>query len=81
MNKNIDDMSFQEALGELESTINILESNTLELEESLDKYKYGIELMSKCKKRLDNAQIQVDELLGKIEADDISDDVRDTTIS
>ena len=81
MNKNIDDMSFQEALSELESTINILESNTLELEESLDKYKYGIKLMSKCKKRLDNAQIQVDELLGKIEADDISDDVRDTTIS
>ena len=80
-NKNIKDMTFREAMDELNNTVALLEGDTLELEESLEKYKYGVELLAHLKGELNNAQVQVEELMGKIEAEDISDEKRDTTLS
>lgn len=79
--KNIDEMSFREAMDELNQTVQLLESDTLELEESLQKYKYGVELLAYIKKLLNSAQVQVEELMGKIEAESMSDEQRDTTLS
>lgn len=79
--KNIEEMTFREAMDQLNSTVELLEGDTLELEESLEKYKYGVELLSHLKKQLDGAQVQVEELMGKIEAESISDEQRDTTLS
>ena len=79
--KNIKDLSFREAMTELNQTVELLEGDTLELEESLEKYKYGVELLSHLKAQLDNAQVQVEELMGKIEGGDLSDEERDTTLS
>ena len=79
--KNIKDMSFREAMDELNKTVALLEGDTLELEESLEKYKFGVELLAHLKGELNNAQVQVEELMGKIEADDMSDEKRDTTLS
>lgn len=80
-NKNIEEMTFREAMDQLNNTVQLLEGETLELEESLEKYKYGVELLAHLKKQLDNAQVQVEELMGKIEAESVSDEIRDTTLS
>ena len=79
--KNIKEMTFREAMDELNRTVELLEGDTLELEESLEKYKYGVELLAHLKGELNNAQVQVEELMGKIEAENLSDEERDTTIS
>lgn len=81
INENINDMSFRQAMDELNNTIALLEGDTLELEDSLKKYKYGVDLLAYLKSRLDCAQVQVEELMGKIEAEEVSDQQRDTTLS
>lgn len=79
--ENVSEMSFRVAMDELNKTVLLLEGNTLELEESLEKYKYGVELLAHLKKSLNNAQLQVEELMGKIEAEVVSDEERDSNIS
>lgn len=79
--KNIKDLTFRQAMEQLIKTIELLEGNTLELEDSLEKYKYGVELLAHLKRQLSNAQIQVEQLMGQIESEDITDQQRDTTLS
>ncbi|MDO5329343.1 MAG: exodeoxyribonuclease VII small subunit [Coriobacteriia bacterium] len=67
MSKKIEDMSFREAMEELNQVVSQLESNKLELEESLEKYKYGVELLTMLKERLNTASVSVEELMGQIE--------------
>ena len=55
-----------------------LESNQLELEESLELYKRGVELLASLRARLADAEQQVSALMGQIEVDT---DERDTTLS
>lgn len=75
-----DQMSFREAMAELDRTVSILESNTLELEESLESYEYGVALLSNLKKRLATAQQKVDVLMGQLDAP-ADDATTDTTLS
>ena len=42
--KPVEELTFREALSELESIVSVLESNTLELEESLAAYERGVVL-------------------------------------
>ena len=79
-NENIDEMTFREAMAELDSIVAVLESNTLELEASLDKYERGVALIVSLKKKLNAAQQRVDALMGELsgETDDV---VQDTTLS
>ena len=56
MNKSI---KFEELLSELDSIVAELESGELDLEQSIEKYKLGIELSSKCKKMLEDAKAEV----------------------
>ena len=56
MNKSI---KFEELLSELDSIVKELESGELDLEQSIEKYKLGIELSSKCKKMLEDAKAEV----------------------
>ena len=78
--KNIEDMTFREAMAELDRTVSVLESNTLELEDSLKAYERGVALLSALKTRLSNAQQKVDTLMGQLDA--CADDATtDTTLS
>ena len=43
--KPVEELTFREALSELESIVSVLESNTLELEESLAAYERGVVLL------------------------------------
>ncbi len=49
-------MKFEELLKELEIIVKELESGSLSLEESIEKYKRGIELSNQCKKMLEEAK-------------------------
>ena len=66
--RDIDSMTFREAMTELEGVVAKLESNDLELEDSLKAYERGIQLLSACKTRLTSAQQKVTELMGHLDA-------------
>ncbi|MBS5449593.1 MAG: exodeoxyribonuclease VII small subunit [Coriobacteriia bacterium] len=73
------DLTYQQASAELETIIRSLESNQLELEESLDQYQRGVELLAELRTRLATAEQRVEALMGEIEPED--DETRDTTLS
>lgn len=54
---------FEKALAELESLVDKLESGQLSLNESLARFKRGVELTRQCQAVLDRAQQSVDQLL------------------
>ncbi len=74
----VDALSYNEANAELESIVKALESNQLELEESLKLYQRGVELLTSLRRRLADAEQQVSSLMGQIEIDT---DERDVTLS
>ena len=62
-------MRFGEVLDELETIVRELEGGQLELEESLERYQRGVELLSACRSRLVDAEQKVTTLLGEIETE------------
>ena len=64
----VDELTFREAMAELEGVVSVLESNTLELEESLTSYARGVALLASLQRRLDAAEQQVDVLMGELAA-------------
>ena len=61
--KSIEDMTFKEASIELEQIVRSLEAGDLELEESLERYGRGVELLHSLRERLSNAEQKVRVLL------------------
>lgn len=78
--KPIEQLTFREARAELDGIVGTLESNTLELEDSLAKYERGVALLRALQGRLSDAQQKVDVLMGQLEPE-VSDEQRDTTLS
>lgn len=78
--KLVEDMTFREAMAELEGIVTLLESDTLELEESLERYGRGVTLLASLQKRLDAAEQQVDVLMGELEAAP-DDETQDSTLT
>lgn len=61
--RNVDEMTFKEASVELEQIVRALESGELELEESLERYARGVELLRALRSRLEGAEQKVRVLL------------------
>lgn len=59
----IDEMTFKEASIELEQIVRALESGDLELEDSLERYGRGVELLKSLRARLADAEQKVRVLL------------------
>ena len=78
--KPVEDLTFREAMAELDGIVGVLESNTLELEDSLASYERGGALLRALQGRLATAQQKVDVLMGQLEPE-VSDEQRDTTLS
>ena len=78
--KPVDELTFREAMAELEGIVGVLESNTLELEDSLVSYERGVALLASLQRRLDAAEQQVDVLMGEL-AQAPDDAVQDTTLT
>ncbi|MBR2835412.1 MAG: exodeoxyribonuclease VII small subunit [Coriobacteriales bacterium] len=76
--QDVSTLSYNEAQAELEQIVRALESNQLELEDSLELYQRGVELISSLRSRLTNAEQRVSALMGQIQ---IETDDRDSTLS
>ncbi len=68
-----DEMTFGDALEELEGIVSALESGQLELEESLDRYQRGVSLLQALQTKLEDAQQRVTALIGELEGEPVSE--------
>ena len=59
----ISDLSFEQALRELEGVVRRLESGDVPLDESIDLYERGEQLRKACQKRLDAAQARIEKIV------------------
>ena len=63
MSKEIKNISFEEALKELESIVQKLESGQVKLEEAVDAYEKGVQMQKICEEKLKEAQMKVEKLI------------------
>lgn len=59
---SFEQLNFKEASQKLEELVRALESGDLELEEAMSAYEEGIHLLCELKKRLNAAELKVEEL-------------------
>lgn len=62
MSDELEGMSFEEALEELEATVAQLEAGELTLEESLALFERGQKLAALCNRQLEQASLRVEQL-------------------
>lgn len=60
--KPVAEMSFEEALRELEQVVGQLETGNVELEKSIDIYERGAELKKRCEAKLAQAQARIEQI-------------------
>lgn len=77
--QDLSKLTFREGMAQLEEVVQTLESGSLELEESLEKYAMGVQLLAELQRRLGEAEQKVEVLMGELE-DAPDDEVRDTTL-
>ncbi|RIV22998.1 exodeoxyribonuclease VII small subunit [Alicyclobacillaceae bacterium I2511] len=56
------DLTFEQAIRQLEETVKGLESGELGLSESIERYKQAMSLVQFCRKELERAQLQIEQL-------------------
>jgi exodeoxyribonuclease VII small subunit len=79
-NRPVEELTFREAMAELDRIVGMLEGNTLELEDSLAHYERGVALLASLQKRLAEAEQKVEVLMGELSGEK-DDEVRDSTLS
>lgn len=68
--KKVEELTYKEASQELERIIRSLESGDMELEESLESYTRGVELLKSLRSRLSEAEQKVSILLQDVNGTD-----------
>lgn len=68
--KKVEDLTYKEASQELELIIRNLEGGDLELEESLESYTRGVELLKSLRARLADAEQKVSVLMKDVDGND-----------
>mgnify|MGYP001202911731 FL=1 len=61
-NDDITKLSFEDALGELETIVRDLESGSRKLDEAIDAYERGASLKKHCEGKLSEAQTRIDKI-------------------
>lgn len=61
--RDIDTLSFEDALRELEAIVRQLEGGEVPLEDSISLYEKGEKLRQHCQKRLDAAQARIERIV------------------
>jgi exodeoxyribonuclease VII small subunit len=64
----IQDMTFEQAMGELEALVRRLEEGRLTLEDAISSYERGTALRAHCEARLRAAKLKVEQVLSNQEA-------------
>ena len=77
--EGFENLTFREGMAQLDDIVRTLESGSLELEESLEKYALGVQLLAELQRRLADAEQKVDVLMGEL-VDAPDDSVRDSTL-
>lgn len=72
-NKEIEKLSFEEALKELEDIVRKLEAGGLSLDASIENYKKGTELKTYCEKKLSEAKLNVEKIVTNAEGEIITE--------
>lgn len=62
-NAALEEMSFEEALGQLEAIVKKLETGAGSLESSIEDYVKGTTLKEHCYKKLQDAKLKVDKII------------------
>lgn len=62
--EDIQQLSFEQALGELESIVDRLETGDVALEESIEIYQRGAQLRAYCDEKLKSAQARIEKITG-----------------
>lgn len=57
------DLTFEQAMQQLEATVRKLESGDLPLGESIEQYKEAMNLVQFCRKQLDKAELEIVQLI------------------
>ncbi len=75
-NTPVEELTFRQAAAELDGILAALDSNSLELEDSLKAYERGVALLRALQTKLNSAQQRVDVLMGELvpAADDATQD-------
>ena len=60
MEKPVEELSFEEALGELERIVSQLETGSAQLDQAIGLYERGDKLRKRCAERLDAAQARIE---------------------
>jgi exodeoxyribonuclease VII small subunit len=60
----VEDLSYEQALAELETIVSSLESSKLSLEETMSLFERGQQLIKHCVELLDKAELRVKQLSG-----------------
>ena len=79
MQKEIKKISFEQALAELESIVQKLESGQVELEGAVAAYEKGIQMQKICEEKLKEAQMKVEKLILDKEGNPIRKEPLDAT--
>ena len=63
MQKEINELSFEEAMEELETVVRQLESGKIKLDEAVAVYERGVKLKNLCENKLNDAKSKIDKLI------------------
>lgn len=63
--KQISDLTYEQALERLEKIVNELETGEIPLEFSIDLYHEGMKLANRCQKKLENVELKIEEIIEK----------------
>ena len=63
MQKEVKNISFEDAVKELESIVQKLESGQVKLEEAVQAYEKGVQMQKICEEKLKEAQMKVEKLI------------------
>ena len=69
LEKNIDNLSYEEAFEKLQKIIQLLEQGNVSLDNSIKFYEQGILLKDYCEKKLQNAEMKIRTVINKPEDD------------
>lgn len=75
----VEEMTFGEAIAELEQIVRALEGGQLELEVSLERYERGVTLIGALQQKLSSAEQKVTALLGQIQPEPASGSAASTS--
>tara|TARA_B100000886_G_C20392360_1_gene478833 strand:- start:478 stop:714 length:237 start_codon:yes stop_codon:yes gene_type:complete len=72
-NKQIDNLSFEESLAELNEIVSMLDNSETSLDESIELYERGLLLKRHCEKKLKNAELKIKKVMENSDAQDDDD--------